>query len=229
MNNCLKAILFDLDNTLTDFVSMKREATRAAAKAMIKSGLNMDEDQCFKELFQCYWQEGIDNNTAFEKFIKSKTGKEDRELLEAAILAYLGERKKHLKPYPKIKETLLKLKEKGIILGILSDAPKIKAENRLRKLGLYGIFSVVITFDDTGELKPSKLPFLKAIEAFGVKPDEVLMVGDSIGRDVKGAQDAGMKAALAKWGEDEEIKWPKVKGLKADYELNNISELAGLI
>ncbi|VVB65708.1 Glyceraldehyde 3-phosphate phosphatase [Candidatus Gugararchaeum adminiculabundum] len=225
----LKAVLFDLDNTLTDFVNMKREATHAAACALINSGLKMDEEQCFKELFQLYWLDGIDGNTVFERFIKNKTGSIDRKMLESAILAYLEEKRRHLKLYPGVKETLSKLRTKGILIGILTDAQKIKAENRLRKLGLYGFFDLVITLDDTGEHKPSKLPFLKAIEGFRVRPDEVLMVGDSIGRDVNGAQQAGIRAALAKWGEDKEIKWPPMPGIKPDYELNRIEELLELV
>jgi len=39
----IRAILFDLDNTLVDFISMKEESCKAAAQTMVASGLRMKE------------------------------------------------------------------------------------------------------------------------------------------------------------------------------------------
>ena len=39
----IKAVLFDLDNTLIDFMRMKKEASRAAAYAMVEAGLKADK------------------------------------------------------------------------------------------------------------------------------------------------------------------------------------------
>jgi FMN phosphatase YigB (HAD superfamily) len=41
----IRAVLFDLDNTLVDFVKMKEESCRAATKAMINIGLKMNEEE----------------------------------------------------------------------------------------------------------------------------------------------------------------------------------------
>jgi len=49
-----KAITFDLDNTLIDFMLMKKASSNAAAKAMVKAGLNMSVKQAEKELFTEY-------------------------------------------------------------------------------------------------------------------------------------------------------------------------------
>ena len=51
----IRAILFDLDNTLVDFIRMKEESCRAAVKAMVASGLQMDEDQAFELLLIKYF------------------------------------------------------------------------------------------------------------------------------------------------------------------------------
>ena len=221
----INAILFDMDNTLTDFVNMKRHSTRAAAKAMIECGLKMDEEECFKQLFETYWKEGIDGNSAFEAFIQAKLGKPNRKMLEAAIEAYEKERDQQLKLYPGVIETLAALKKSGLVLGIITDAPKVKAEARLKKLGLYGIFDVVVTFDDTGHHKPSDLPFKKALEQLGMPPEQVLMVGDSLERDVLGAQKMGIRGALAEWGRDHEYMWPVTVEVKPDFELKKLSDL----
>lgn len=48
--------------------------------------------------------------------------------------------------------------------------------------------------------KPSRAFFHLAVDSMNLKPEEVLMIGDDIVSDIKGAQDAGLKAALVKTG-----------------------------
>ena len=48
----IRAILFDLDNTLIDFIRMKEESCRAAVKSMVASGLQMKEDQVYERLME---------------------------------------------------------------------------------------------------------------------------------------------------------------------------------
>ena len=46
--NYIKGVVFDLDNTLLDFMKMKEFAVKAAIKGMIEAGLLLDEDQAYK-------------------------------------------------------------------------------------------------------------------------------------------------------------------------------------
>ena len=52
----IKAIIFDLDNTLLDFVKMKRFAVRAAVTAMNEAGLGVDEKKAFDDIFDLYFK-----------------------------------------------------------------------------------------------------------------------------------------------------------------------------
>ena len=54
----IKAIIFDLDNTLLDFVKMKRFAVRAAVTAMNEAGLGVDEKKAFDDIFDLYLNKG---------------------------------------------------------------------------------------------------------------------------------------------------------------------------
>ena len=47
----IRAILFDLDNTLSDFILMKEEACKAAAHAMVAAGLNMTEKAAYDQAY----------------------------------------------------------------------------------------------------------------------------------------------------------------------------------
>ena len=62
------------------------------------------------------------------------------------------------------------------------------------------MFDEVVTFDDTGFHKPAKEPFKKIKKLLNVDFSDCLMVGDWPERDIKGANQLGMKTAYAKYG-----------------------------
>jgi putative hydrolase of the HAD superfamily len=68
----IRAILFDLGNTLVDFIRMKEESCRASVKAMVASGLRMDEDWAFDVLLRKYFDVDIESDRAFFDFIISR-------------------------------------------------------------------------------------------------------------------------------------------------------------
>jgi len=209
----ISAILFDLDNTLIDFLRMKVKAIGAAAEALKKEGIETST----KELTDFYFKNGIESNTAFTNFLKTK-GKYTKRTLAAAVEAYLKEKENFLEPYPEVIPTLTELK-KRYRLGIVTDAPEQKALYRLSKMGITGFFELIVTFEDSGARKPSPLPFAKAIELLKLPPSEILFVGDSPSRDIKGAREVGMRTALALYGCTERVLY------KPDYELQSIKDL----
>lgn len=217
----IKAVLFDLDNTLIDFMKMKRMCIGAASSAMVDSGLKMDREKIEKELFHIYDKYGIEYERVFQKFLKTK-GQIDYKILASAIIAYRKVKASFLEPYPGVEKTLLKLREKGLKLGIITDAPKLNAWMRLVSMGIADFFDVVISSGKNK--KPNSLPFRKALKTLKVKPEEALMVGDWPERDVLGARKVGMKTCFAKYG--------YVKGsmkIGADYEIENFEELLNVI
>jgi len=220
----IEAILFDLDNTLIDFMLMKRKSCEAAIEAMISAGLRMDRDKAMKILFGLYGEKGIEYNRIFQEFLNKTLGKVDYKILAEGIVAYRKAQAAYVKPYPGTVRTLIKLKERGLKLGIVSDAPSVNAWIRLVEMKLEDFFDVVVTFQDTGEKKPSKTPFMRAIKEIGVKPSNVLFVGDWPERDIRGAKALGMKTAFAKYGSTKPVKKPG-----ADFELERIEDLLRLV
>ena len=197
----IKAIIFDIDNTLIDFMSMKQAASAAAANAMIKAGLQDDPEDLAEELFAFYLEHGIESDDAFEEYLKQEYNAVDYRILASAVNAYLKEKYLHLKPYPGVVETLRELKRQGFKLGVVSDGFRLKAWMRLNEAGLDGYFDAVVTYEDTGKRKPAKDPFLLICDELDVNPEECLMLGDWPERDVQGGRLAGMKTCLAKYGQ----------------------------
>ena len=196
----LRAITFDLDMTLIDFISYKKKATSAAASAMIKAGFKGNRKKLEKELFDFYLKHGIESDDAFEKFLK-KHKSFNEKILAAAINAYLKSKYENIKPYPKVKQTLKRLKQKGYKLAIVTDAPRLKAYMRLDEMGIADLFDVIVGREDTGREKPSKLPFKKALKSLRVKPFEAMHVGDWRERDILGAKKVGMRSCMAHYGD----------------------------
>lgn len=216
----IRAVLFDLDNTLVDFMGMKRVCCEAAVDSMIRCGLQMEKRKALDLLFALYKKHGLEYNHIFEDFVKSLKGKTDYRLVADGIIAYRKQQNAYMRPYPEVIPTLIKLKEMGLKLGIVSDAPAIKGWMRLTETGIVDFFDAVVTFDDTGERKPSKKPFLLALGKLGAKPQETLFVGDWPERDMGGAHAVGMKTAFAVYGSEH-----KGKGAKADFYPKRFSDI----
>ena len=219
----IKAVIFDLDNTLIDFMSMKKLSCDAAIKAMIGAGLEVEKEKATEELFKLYDKFGLEEKTIFQKFLKKTAKKINFEVLASGIVAYRRVRTGYLEPYPHVSQVLFELKKRGIKLAIVSDAPRLKAWIRLVSMKINHLFDVVVTFDDTKELKPSTKPFEFAFKMLKVKPHESLMVGDRPERDIVGAKKLGMVTCFAKYGN------PKEKKSIADYEINDIKELIEIV
>ena len=220
----IRAVVFDLDNTLVDFMAMKRQAVDAAVDAMIDAGLDMDFDRVRGHINRIYDQEGIEYQKVFDRLLIDVLGDVDHKVLAAGIVAYRRAREAALKPYPHVSATLMELVKNGVRLAVLSDAPIREAWLRLSYIGFHHIFDHVVTFDDTGRRKPDPLPFRHVLDLLGVSPSEALMVGDWAERDIVGATAVGMKTAFAAYGDSFGNQ-----NVNADYVLKDIKELLGIV
>jgi len=223
-NTPIKGVVFDLDNTLLDFMQMKEFAVKAAIKGMIEAGLDVDEKKSYEEIISIYEEFGWENQKVFDEFLNKTIGKVDNKYLAAGIVAYRRAREANLMAYPNVNKTFMALAKSGMKLAVVSDAPSREAWMRIYYLNLYHYFDVVITFDDSGERKPSAKPFQMALKAMELQPDETIMVGDWPERDVVGAKQIGMKTAFARYGDT----FGTVHS-GADWVLDDISELIQII
>ena len=220
----IKAIIFDLDNTLLDFVKMKQFAVKAAITAMIEAGLDVDEEKAYKDIFDLYVEKGWENQQVFDDYLNQTVGKVSNKILAAGIVSYRRAREATLLVYPNVNKTLIELIKMGIQLSVVSDAPSREAWMRLYYLNLHHVFDPVLTFNDTGVRKPSPKPFEMALDILQAKPDEVLMIGDWPERDVVGAKEIGMKTIFARYGDT----FGTVDS-GADWDVNDIYDLVGIV
>ena len=220
----IRAVIFDLDNTLVDFMTMKRRAVDAAVDAMIDAGLGLSKEAARERIFAVYDARGIEYQRVFDDFLEAETGRIDPRILAAGIVAYRRAREALLVLYPHVTLTLVGLVKRGIRLAVVSDAPRMEAWLRVCHLRLHHLFDHVVTLDDTGARKPSPEPFRRALELLGVAPHEALMVGDWPERDVVGAGALGIRTVFARYGDTF-----GTAGSGADFEIADASELLPLV
>ncbi len=92
----------------------------------------------------------------------------------------------------------------------------------LRADGLHDLFSVVADSGMLGVLKPDPEIFLHASRALGSAPQDCVMVGDSVPRDIKGASAAGMKKALV-------CANPRPPEAGQDWTIRSVLELESIL
>ena len=220
----IKLVIFDLDNTLTDFVRMKEVSIEAAIQAMIDAGLLVPPDRIREEILKIYGDEGIEYQKVFNRLLVNLIGEVDYKILAAGIVGYRRAREAALVLYPHVKMTLIQLLSRGLKLAVISDAPRQEAWLRLCYLQLHHMFDMVITYEDTGEYKPSPAPFRMVLDRMGIKADEALMVGDWPERDIVGAAELGIRTVFARYGD---TFGTKESG--ADFEIEDAYALVKIV
>ncbi len=213
----IKAVLFDLDNTLIDFMRVKRSSVDAAIDAMLAAGVKVKKKKAEKILYSLYKEHGIEHQLIFQKFLRAALGRLDYKILAEGIVAYRKMQAGILQPYSDVVPTLRKLRKQRLKLAIVSDAPRMRAWLRLVEMGIQNLFDIVVCFEDTGHYKHTGLPFKKALRLLKLKPDDCLMVGDWPERDIVGAKKLGIRTIFARYGSTK-----KIINSGADFEIDSV-------
>jgi putative hydrolase of the HAD superfamily len=220
----IKAVVFDFDNTLMDFMRMKKAAVEAAVDAMIDAGLPYKKDAMIDKIYKKYSLEGIEDQQIFDKVLLQEFGKIDYKILGAGIIGYRRAKEGTLALYPHVQMTLMGLARMGLKMAVVSDAPRIPVWLRICGLGLQHYFDAVITTDDTGYKKPHEKPFLAALEKLAAKPHEAIMIGDWADRDMVGAKKVGLTTVFARYGDTQNTQHSG-----ADFEIDDIFQLLEIV
>ena len=96
-----------------------------------------------------------------------------------------------------VKETLAQLKQKGLKIGIITNALQTDLEKIMAKTGLItNFFDIIVIVNTIGRMKPEKEIFHFALNVLKGVSNEALFVGDTVEFDYEGARKAGLKALV---------------------------------
>lgn len=179
----LKGMIFDLDGTLAETWPICFDAFRNVFKHYtgrvysdeeIEAMYGPDEEGIIKRLVPDLWQEGV-----------------EMYLREYELAHNLCE-----EPFPGIKEALELLKERGVLLAVVTGKGIGSADISLKRLGLSEYFDIVEPGHPSGGRKPDSIR--KVLKKWQIAPEKTAYIGDSPS-DSDGAKEVGMIALGAAW------------------------------
>ena len=204
----LRAVLFDLDDTLFPQADYLQGAWRAVAARGIEWGV---PHEAFTHELRSIAAEGSDRGRIIDRAL-ARVGRSD--VSSAPLVDVFHEyTPEKLDPYPGVVDGLAALGER-FQLGLVTDGHPAGQRVKLHALGLDGLFDVEVYSDEFGRehRKPDPLPFLTALEQLGVDAGDAMFVGDRPGKDVTGARAVGMQAIRVRTGEHA-AEWCGVPGV----------------
>jgi HAD superfamily hydrolase (TIGR01549 family) len=94
------------------------------------------------------------------------------------------------------------LAERGYPIGLVADGFTDTFRNVFAQHGLLDLFSVMAISEQVGVMKPDPRIFRTALDALGIREADygrVIMVGNHLGRDIKGANGLGLVSVWLRW------------------------------
>ena len=225
----IKAVIFDLDDTLCNASEVLEESLRTTFKENLSHfpGKTVEEmvalnRQAFKDTFQdpsvpipsasiLFWFR------IFELMNKKPPIKAIMHLVEKVW----EENTTKLKTTPGALELLEWLKENRIKVGVLTNGVFMSQAKKVAMIGIDSKIDCFVTSDMCVADKPDPKAFLYILDRMNVWPSETIMVGDRIDNDVLAAKKIGMKGILMK---SEHTK-PAENEEKADLAVTNLMEV----
>jgi putative hydrolase of the HAD superfamily len=215
----IRALLFDMDNTLFDFVG----AQMAACQEVTRSLGVTEENLLFPYFLRPV--HGFESHENILDFMRDR-GIPESGSYDSARRIYEQEKIRFITPYPGVVRTLGLIQNKGLPMGIVTDAHSRDAVRRLEKTGLLPFFSCIVTYDLVRVKKPAHEPFIAALDMLKSMAGEVLLVGDSPRRDIEPGKALGFRTVYARYGD----RFSDDRSLVlADYTIDAITELPEIL
>ncbi len=230
----IKAIIFDLDETLLDAPKGLEEAQKKTAKKINKhytpEKTGLKTKQIIKKLSE--FDDEMNRKRKYDRdewwplFLKRIGVDEEisNSLIEELTETYWNTYINSAEPYPSAKSVLEYLDEKGFLIGLLTDTDGsgIPKRERIDPLSFSGLFdAVVVGGEDTEDSKPDSECFQLTSQKLEVEPKKCCMIGDKPFTDIKGANSLGMKTILIKRREWDSKEEP-------DLKIENLKEIKNL-
>jgi phosphoglycolate phosphatase len=217
----VKAVMIDLDGTLLDTIPDLAVAANAMLQRLERPALD-------PALIRTFVGKGIPNLVK-RTLAGDIDGDADPALFERALpiyeKCYAEVNGRHTTLYPGVLEGLRRLRRGGFSLGCVTNKAMRFTEPLLKQMELSGYFSEVVAGDTLAKKKPDPDPLLYASARFGVSPQDMLMIGDSL-NDAQAARAAGCPVFCVDYGYNE---GHDVRELDVDAIVSSLVEAADLI
>jgi|TARA_Y100000310_G_C20483398_1_gene715760 putative hydrolase of the HAD superfamily len=216
----IKAIIFDMDNTLHDAEHLSELSIPEVVQEMIDRGVKIlleEGIEKFRELLK------NDPRNKFDKLAEMYSLENNGEIMEAVKFVYKHPRLDNMKILPGTLPALKELKGK-FRLVLLSQGQPDSQNKRIDVLGIRDFFEFILT-PMTGEKARA---FDEALGRLNLHPEEIFVVGDRTDGEIKIANDLGMKTVRFRFGKYGKLE-ARDDSEKADFEIKDLRELLDIV
>ncbi|MCK4968525.1 MAG: HAD-IA family hydrolase [Candidatus Aenigmarchaeota archaeon] len=220
----IKAIVFDLDDTLYDEKQFVISGFSAVASYISKK-YSINQNEVLKKLITVLEKQG--RGKTFNIALK-ELNINDEKIIQILIDIY-RKHKPNLSLYDDTLKTIQTLKKQGYKLGIITDGLVDVQKNKVHTLKIESFFNYIIFSDKYGidKQKPSEFPYLKIIELMNIKNNEMVYVGDNPNKDFITAKKLGIHTIRLMKGNYKTIKLSN--NYEAKYQINDLNSLINLL
>jgi 2-haloacid dehalogenase len=229
----VKAIAFDLDQTLIDFAASRRAGLSAMLDAIEKAGHTIDRTAYLARYRALI---GEDDDHYLKTGVWRPTERRLRQLAVEFALpgdgfaerlgeVYLEARYANLRPYPET-DAALRAVAPRFPLFLITNGPSAPQHREIDVTGLAPFFRKLFVCDDFGLHKPQEEMFELVRKAAGVKSEEMLIVGDYFEADIEVPAKLGWKTVWVVRDDDERAR---ADPRKADAVVRSVGEVPALL
>jgi len=229
----LDAIFFDLDDTLFPTTAFTRRARRNAVKAMVEAGLDLPEEEVYRELQEVIVEFTSNYTNHYDQLLKRLRSSVRKDVNQAVIVAagvtaYHDTKFLEIAPYEDAPSLLADLKAAGLLVGIITHGWTVKQAEKLQRLGLIPHLDprAIFISEQLGISKPNPKLYSTALHTLGLEASRTMYVGDNPGHDIAPPRSLGM---IACWASRGAKHTPEETGVEADYEVKNFRELRKIL
>lgn len=189
MDCSIRAVVFDMDDTLYDEMTFVQSGFRSVAQ-YLSTRFNLDKGEVYKEMLRHLESDG--RGKIFDSVLKNY-GIYTPQFVEELVETYRVHTPE-ISLYPDVVETLEKLRAMKLETGIITDGLHSVQKKKVSALNLQNYVDFIIYTDELGPNyeKPHPASFLHAIEMLNLEPKNILYVGNNPGKDILGANSVGM-------------------------------------
>jgi putative hydrolase of the HAD superfamily len=200
MTGGIRAVTFDLDDTLYPQAAYLAGAWRSVAAALAVTGMGDLVAARLHRALVAIAAEGSDRGRIIDRALAA-CGL-SASWAPRLVAAFRDHEPASLDLYPGAREAIARLRRR-VPIGLVTDGDPAIQRAKLRALGLTDAFDVVVLSDELGRAhrKPDPLPFERALSAFAIPAAAAVHVGDRPAKDVAGATRVGMRAIRVRTGE----------------------------
>lgn len=240
----IRALLFDLGNTLIYFDGAWPEVMLKADRELLlglkEAGLNLDEArflQFFRQRLDEYYvqreAEFIEHTTAYVlKNVLSEMGQDglNEQMLERSLESLYAVTQQHWLVEDDAVSSLAALREEGYPIGYVSNAGNdADVQRHVDRGQLRPYADFVLSSAACGVRKPNPRIFEIALANWDFAPEQVAMVGDTLGADILGARNAGLFSIWITRRADTPANRDHADTIHADAEIEKLSKLPALL